>query len=126
MNGESGAAPALDLRAVGVGVLWGIGTLLLGAVVQGIIGHNSQVGEAVLPLMWQALATLLGGFQAARRATGSGWLHGAISGIVLVLCLAAGMGIASALPSMAILMKMAGIGAGAGILGGIAGVNLGR
>lgn len=126
MNGESGAAPALDLRAVGVGVLWGIGTLLLGSVVQGIIGYNTQVAEAVLPLMWQALATILGGFQAARRATGSGWLHGATSGLALVLCLAGGMGIASSLPSMALLLKMAGIGAGAGILGGIAGVNLGR
>jgi putative membrane protein (TIGR04086 family) len=129
MNGESGAAPVLDVRAVGVGVLWGIGILLLGSVLHGLIGFSSPLSagaEMLLPLFWNALAGLFGGFQAARRAAGSGWLHGALAGVCLVLSMAAVMGVTSALPTMAAVLKFAGIGAGAGILGGIAGVNMGR
>lgn len=129
MRSDSGAAPALDLRAVGIGVIWALVVLVLGAFVQALVGLRSPLSESgmqVMTLGWQVLAGLFGGIQAARRAAGSGWLHGALAGAALVLVVAAIMGISSALPGLAALLKMAGIGIGSGAVGGIAGVNLGR
>ncbi|HEY3368483.1 MAG TPA: TIGR04086 family membrane protein [Symbiobacteriaceae bacterium] len=129
MNGESGAAPAFDLKAVGMGIIWGLVVLIVGSVVQGVVGFSTPLSpQAVqtLGLAWQAAAGLLGGFGAARRASGSGWLHGAVAGMALVLAVAAVMGVSSALPTLAVVLKMAGIGTAAGMMGGIAGVNVGR
>jgi len=118
-----------DLRAVGAGVLWGLVIMLVGALMQGLAGYASPLTgrtEDVLTLVWQALGPLVGGFVAARRAAGSGWLHGAVAGLALVLSVASVMGVASALPTLAVLLKMAGIGIGVGALGGVAGVNSAR
>ena len=124
MNGES--SPVLDLRAVGRGTLWGLAGMLVGSVIQGIYGHSSPMAlatEQILTMVWQAAAGLLGGFLAARRAPGAGWLHGAAAGLGIVALLTLFNGIAYSLPDAMVLLKAAGLTAGAGLLGGIAGVN---
>lgn len=118
MNNETSTAPMFDFRAVGTGVLLGLGILMLGGIIQTMASFN-------LPIVWQVAGSLLGGFLAARRAAGSGWLHGALAGAALMLSVAAVMGVHTALPLLADLLKLAGIGTGLGALGGIAGVNLG-
>lgn len=127
MSGEPGSS--FDLRSVGRGTLWGLGAMLLGALIQGLVAHSSPLteqSEAILGMVWQATGALLAGFLAARRAPGSGWLHGATSGLLLVAVLVTINGIATALPAAAALLKAAGLGAGAGALGGVAGVNTRR
>ncbi|MGE5676341.1 MAG: TIGR04086 family membrane protein [Mycobacterium leprae] len=129
MNGTNGESRKFDLMAVGMGVIWGLVVLIGGALVQTVIGLSSPLSTQtieILTLVWQILAGLLGGMTAARRADTAGWLHGAVSGAALVLSIAAVMGVAQALPTLAVLLKMAGIGVVAGTVGGIAGVNLGR
>ncbi|HYG57362.1 MAG TPA: TIGR04086 family membrane protein [Symbiobacteriaceae bacterium] len=120
--------PAVDLRAVGVGIIWGLGLLLGGALLQGIIASGSAMGEgteAVLRWVLHGASALLGGFLAARRAAGTGWLHGALAGVALMLSIAAVMGSHSALPLLARLLVAAGVGTGVGALGGVVGVNTG-
>lgn len=127
MNGDSGASLAFDMRAVGSGALWGVVAMLLGSVLQGVLGFRSPLTpgtEAIMSLVWQALGALLGGFLAARRAPGSGWLHGAAAGLTLVLALTAVNGVATALPPLGALAKAGGLSMGVGALGGVAGVNL--
>lgn len=129
MRDGSGAATGFDVRAVGMGVIWGLGILILGSIVQGIVGYSTAMSPQTVEIMnwvWQAAAGLLGGFSSARRAAGAGWLHGAVAGIALVLSVAAIMGVSSALPTLATVLKMAGIGTAAGMAGGIAGVNTAR
>ena len=126
MDGRTGG---FDIRAVGTGVLWGLGVMALGALLHGLVGYASPLSgrtEDVLTLAVQVTGPLLGGFLAARRAAGSGWLHGALAGLTLVLAIAAVMGIGSALPTLAVVLKIAGIGTGVGALGGIVGVNSSR
>ncbi len=128
MNGEPNAtASGIDLGAIGSGVLWGLGILILGAITQAVMGMSTPLSpamESVMPQIWQGVGALLGGYLAGRRAAGNGLLHGAVSGIALILSVAAIMGVHTALPALAAVLKMAGIGAGAGALGGIFGVNL--
>ncbi len=126
MNGDSGASPAFDLRAVGSGALWGIIAMLIASILQGLLGFRTPLAagtEEILALIWQAIGALLAGFLAARRAPGAGWLHGGAAGLSLVLALAAVNGVATALPGLGALAKAGGIATGAGALGGIAGVN---
>lgn len=123
---RSEAAPGFDLRAVGGGILWGLGVVLAGGVIQGVAGFStalSPVAEARLAVGLQAAGCLVGGFAAARKASGSGWLHGASAGLGLVLVVAGLMGVASAFPSMAVLARAAALGTAVGALSGIAGVN---
>lgn len=129
MHDDSSGGSAIDLRAVGAGVLWGLVLMVVGAIAQLFMGMNSPLSPEMtewLALLWQVAGGLLGGFLAARRAASSGWLHGAMAGMALVLSIAAIMGVRAALPTLAALLKMAGIGTGAGLVGGILGVNLGR
>lgn len=129
MNGEPGSAPSFDLRSVGRGTLWGLGAMLAGALLQGAVAHSSPLteqSEAILGMAWQAAGGLLAGFLAARRAPGSGWLHGGVSGLLLVAILVTVNGIATALPEAGALLKALGLGTGAGALGGVAGVNTRR
>lgn len=129
MSSGTGDTPAFDFRAVGAGMLWGLGLMLLGAVVQGIVGYSTPLSGKVenwLAMAWQAVGPMVGGFMAARRAQGSGWLHGMLAGIAVVLSVAAAMGVHTALPTLAAVLKLVGIGGGAGALGGIAGVNSGK
>lgn len=129
MNGESGAAPAFDLRAVGTGVLWGVGLMALGAAAQGIYAYGSPLSsgaEALAGPVWRTAGAFLGGFMAARRAAGSGWLHGALAGLGMLLPVSLVMGVIEALPGMMAALKVAGLGTAAGIVGGVLGVNMGR
>jgi putative membrane protein (TIGR04086 family) len=128
MNGDSSAPSGLDFRAVGIGMIWGLLLMLAGAVIQTVAATASPLSEVtvgVLKFVWQGLGALVGGYMAARRAGSSGWLHGALSGAALVMALAAVMGFDS-LPTLAYVLKSAGIGAGAGILGGVVGVGGGN
>lgn len=128
MKGETDRPMAFDPGAVVAGMVWGLVLMLFGGIAQGLFGFGrplSAGAENVLTWVWQVAGPLLAGFLAARRAAGSGWLHGAVSGAAVVLSLAAVMGVHSALPTLAALLKLAGIGTGAGALGGIAGVNAG-
>jgi len=127
MNSQS-VGPSVDLRAIGVGMLWGLGLLLMAALGQGVVTFRSPVAvgtELILSIIWQLAAALLSGYFAARRASGAGWLHGALSGVALILAIAAVMGVHTALPTLAAALKMAGIGTGAGALGGVVGINRG-
>jgi putative membrane protein (TIGR04086 family) len=127
MNSNSSSS-AVDLRAVGMGALWGLAMVGLGAMVQSMATGGTTLSPFMDQAMrygLQALGGLVGGFMAARRAEGTGWLHGALAGMALILSIGAIMGITTSLPTLAALLKMGGIGAGAGILGGIAGINVG-
>jgi putative membrane protein (TIGR04086 family) len=129
MNGGTNTGTGVDLRAVGTGMVWGLGLMVAGALLQGVVAFVKPLEPATLMVMewvWPAVASLVGGFLAARRADGAGWLHGALSGAALVLSLGAIIGVASALPTLAWLLKMGGVGAGAGVVGGILGVNTAR
>lgn len=128
MKGSAGS-PGFQPGAVGVGMLWGLGLMLLGVVVQGVVNMGTPLSEGVLRLMdtlWPAVGAAVGGYLAGRRAAGVGWLHGLLAGIALVLSLAAVMGISSALPTLAWALKVGGVSAGAGMLGGVLGVNSAR
>jgi putative membrane protein (TIGR04086 family) len=122
---SGGISPA----AVGRGLLWGLAALVGGGVALGLVGYRTPLDPATeewLRWGWHSAAALLGGFSAGRRATGSGWMHGALSGAVLVLAVAAIMGIASGFPPAGALLRLLGVAMVAGALGGIAGVNLRR
>jgi putative membrane protein (TIGR04086 family) len=126
MNGDSNPSVGVDLRAVGSGMVWGLGLMVLGSLSQGVLDFVSPLGPdtgAVMEMVWPAAGALTGGFLAARRAAGTGWLHGVLAGAGLVLCLGTIMGVASGLPTLAWLLKVGGISAGAGVLGGVLGVN---
>lgn len=129
MNGETGTGSSFDLSAVGSGVLRGLILMLAGAMVQGILSYRAALSpgaEQMWVYTWQGLGCLLAGFLAGRRAGGAGWLHGSMSGIGLALAAAGVMGVLTALPGMAALMKGMVAGGGLGVLGGIVGVNFSR
>lgn len=126
MNNETGASPGFDFRAVGSGALWGWVVMLIGALLQGLYGYRSPLSagaEEMMAIIWQALGALISGFLAARRAQGTGWLHGALAGLSMLLGLTLVNGVVAGMPGLAVLAKAAGISAGAGTMGGIAGVN---
>lgn len=123
------AAQQLDLRAVGGGILWGLGVALTGGVIQGVISAAvplDPLTEARLVMGWQAVGCLVGGYLAARSAGRSGWLQGAVAGLGLVLVVAGLMGVGSAFPPGPALARAALLGAAVGALAGMAGVNAGR
>jgi putative membrane protein (TIGR04086 family) len=123
----AGSGRTIDLAAVGVGMIWGLVVLLAGTLTQGVYGYARPLSpetEATMAFVWHVMAGLAGGFSSARRAAGSGWMHGALAGMALVLSLAAVAGVATALPTLATLLQLAGIGTGAGAVGGIIGVNV--
>jgi putative membrane protein (TIGR04086 family) len=127
MNSETGSAPAFDLRAVGIGLIWGIGVMMVSATIQAMVVFSSPLStamEGIMAMVWQALGAATGGLVAAKRAAGTGWLHGAITGMLLVLLVAALMGVVTALPAAAPLLKMLVISTIAGLLGGVLGVNV--
>lgn len=129
MNGEAAGGASLNVRAVGAGALWGLALMLMGAIAQGLFAHGTPLSgtlEVVLPMAWRVLGAALAGFLAARRAEGAGWLHGLLAGMLLALALGVVTGVIMELPAIAVLAKWAGLGAGAGLVGGVAGVNLGR
>jgi putative membrane protein (TIGR04086 family) len=128
MDGEP-RTHSFDLGAIGRGTLLGLGLLLTAGLVQGMVGYGSPFTvqtENILRLVWQTLASLAAGFWSARRAAGAGWLHGGLAGLFVMLGAAFTMGIASALPAILVLAKMAGVGAGGGALAGVLGINLRR
>jgi putative membrane protein (TIGR04086 family) len=130
MNGDSRIGAGVDFLAVGAGIVWGLLIIVMGGLAQGIasgLGFSPTAAtELLMTLLWHALGAFVGGYLAGRRAGGLGWLHGALSGAALVLAIAAVMGVREALPELAALLKFAGIGTGAGVLGGIFGVNAAR
>lgn len=129
MNRDSVAAPAFDLRAVGTGVLWGVGMMTVGAIGQGVYAFGTPLSggaEAWAGPVWRTAGALLGGFMAARRAAGSGWLHGALAGLGMLVPVSLLMGVIESLPGLMAALKMAGLGTVAGVIGGVLGVNSGR
>jgi putative membrane protein (TIGR04086 family) len=127
MNGERNAGPSFDLSAVGAGVLWGLMMMLTGSMLQGVLAYRSPLSpgaETVWTYIWQGLGALLAGYMAGRKAGGSGWLHGGMAGAGLAIVAAVVMGVLTAMPGMAGLMKALGGGAALGALAGILGVNL--
>lgn len=128
MNGESNTSSGVDLGAVATGMAWGLGLMVLGTLSQGAWAFVKPMDPATVTAMkwvWPAVGSALGGFLAARRAAGTGWLHGALAGAALVLAIGTILGVANGLPTLAWLLKMGGVGAGAGMLGGVLGVNTG-
>jgi putative membrane protein (TIGR04086 family) len=127
MHGDVRSGAGFDGLAVGAGIVWGLMIVVLGGLAQGIasgLGFSPSAGtELVMTLLWHGIGAFVGGFLAARRAGGMGWLHGALSGAALVLSIAAVMGVREALPELAALLKFAGLGTGAGVLGGMLGVG---
>ena len=126
MNGGSGNTSGFNMRAVGVGMIWGLGMMLLSLLIQMIVSSMAPLSAPVLLTLgrvYQGLGALVGGYAAARRAASAGWLHGAISGAALVLSLSAVAGIPFSLVLLADFLKMMGIGTLLGSLGGVVGVN---
>lgn len=114
------------MRAVGVGMIWGLVMMLVSLVIQIIVSSMSPLSApALLTLgrVYQGLGALVGGYAAARRAASAGWLHGAIAGAALVLSLSAVAGLPSSLEVLADFLKLMGIGTLLGSLGGVVGVN---
>lgn len=123
------AAQQLDLRAVGGGILWGLGAALAGGVIQGVISATAPLApltEARLVGGWQAVGCLVGGFLAARSAGRAGWLQGGAAGLGLVLVVTGLMGIGSAFPAGPALARAALLGTAVGSLAGMIGVNTRR
>lgn len=132
MRGSGGeGAPAgagLDLISVAAGTLAGLVCLTVLGLAQGALGHGyplSPAGERIGVFLVQGLASLLGGIWSARRAEGSGWLHGALAGFFLATALAGVMGVKDAFPQMLEFLRRAGASTALGALGGVLGVNLG-
>lgn len=121
-------SPPVDARAVAVGVAV---TFLLTVAVSAVLAvviYLTDITEAHVSgaLYYLGLvAVTLGGAAASRRAGRSGLLHGACTGTAYVLLsLLAG---ALLFPDAAVLAGALGklvTGAGAGALGGVAGINL--
>ncbi|HWI66677.1 MAG TPA: TIGR04086 family membrane protein [Symbiobacteriaceae bacterium] len=129
MHGESNATRGVNLRAVGVGMIWGLGMMVLSLLMQSVVSALSPMSEAtvgILALAYKGLGALFGGYIAAKRAAGAGWLHGAIAGTALMLSLLAVMGVAGPLPLLADFLKVVGVGSLLGTLGGVVGVNAGN
>lgn len=120
--------PPVDLGAVAVGV--GV-TFLLTVTVSALLAvaiYLTDITEAHVTgaLYYIGLvAVALGGAAASRKAQARGWLHGALAGTTyVVLSLAVG---ALLFPQAAVLagaVTKVLVGAAAGVVGGIVGVNL--
>lgn len=127
MNSRTGTGPAFRPGAVGAGMLWGLAVLLVGALINSVGSSLGAIppalAETVMPLVWQGVGALVGGYVAGKRAASIGWLHGALAGMAFVLSLAAIMGVGFALPALADLLKVAGVGLGAATVGGMLGVG---
>jgi len=126
MNGDTSSDHGFNLREILIGTGWGLGILMLSGVIQGIVSHGSPIStglELVLAIIWQGMASLLAGFVAGRRAHVTGWLHGGLSGLFVILAVTTTMGVFTALPTLTALMKMSGIGLVLGAVGGAVGVG---
>lgn len=126
MHGEMGTGRGVNLRAVGVGMIWGLGLMVLSVLVQSVVSMLSPLSQGTLDLLklvYNGLGALVGGYVAARRAAGAGWMHGAMAGTALVLSLVAVMGIADSLPLLKDFLIVMGVGSFLGTLGGVVGVN---
>lgn len=128
---KSGArfTPGLNMRAVGIGMIWGLALMVGTAILQAVFSAISPLSEgtvSLLALAYRGLAALVGGYVAARRASSWGWVHGAMAGTALVLSLFAVMGVGWALPTLADFLKMMGVGSLLGSLGGVVGINSGN
>lgn len=129
MRGGTGFTPGLNMRAVGMGMIWGLALMVGTSILQAIFAAVSPLSEGtveVLALAYRGLAALVGGYVAARRATSWGWVHGAMAGTALVLSLFAVMGVGWALPTLADFLKVMGVGTLLGSLGGVVGINSGN
>lgn len=129
MRGEEGTGPAVDLSAIGSGVLWGLLLMLVSAVLLGIWDFRtapSPETEAGRTLILQVVAAALSGFRAARQAGRAGVLHGLLAGLGLIAAAVVVVGVLTDLPTLVSLLKGLAAGGGAGALAGIAAVNLGR
>lgn len=129
-SGEEGAPPGagLDLSAVGGGTLAGLVWLTMLGVVQGMIGHGYPLTVSLETLgaaLTQGVAAVMGGIWSARRAAGSGWLHGALTGLLFAGAIACVMGIKDAFPALSAFAQRAGAATALGALGGVIGVNMG-
>jgi putative membrane protein (TIGR04086 family) len=127
-EGEGSAPAGIDLGAARFGAVAGLALLVLLSLLQGLLGWF-----VTLPDLWeqaslwaaQGLSTLAAGIWAARRAEGSGLLHGALAGLSVALVIAAATGVRGALPEWSVLLTRCGLAAALGGLGGIAGLNAG-
>ncbi|HYF78077.1 MAG TPA: TIGR04086 family membrane protein [Symbiobacteriaceae bacterium] len=128
MNSGTGFTPGLNMRAVGIGMIWGLVLMLGTSLLQTVFSAISPMSEGTLGLLalaYRGLAALVGGYVAARRASSWGWVHGAMAGTALVLSLFAVMGVGWALPTLADFLKVMGVGTLMGSLGGVVGINSG-
>jgi len=129
LNRESNGTSGLNLGAVGVGMIWGLGLMILSVLVQALVSSMAPLSASTIDLLslaYRGLGALVGGYMAARRAASVGWLHGAAAGVALVLSIFAVMGVGVALPTLADFLKMTGVGTVLGTLGGVVGVNAGN
>lgn len=126
MHGDSNLPRGLDLRAVGMGMIWGLVLMLIAVLAGTVVGSvaPSWQGSQTVTLVCQALGAFVGGFVAARRGQAVGWLHGAVAGALLALSLFGVMGIGmDDFPGLAAFLKVMGGGTALGMLGGVLGVN---
>lgn len=115
------------VRPLLIGVAAGVaaGSLLLAAAAA-VMASVQVPMAAVTPiaLAITVLASLIGGFTAARLLREQGLLIGAASGLLIFLVIAiAGFGFSVPISGVQVFLKLA-LTVGGGALGGIAGVNL--
>jgi len=129
MWGEEETGPAVDLSAIGSGVLWGLLLMLVSAMLLGVWDFRaapSPETEAGRTIVLQVVAAALSGFRAAWLAGRAGILHGLLAGLGLIASAVVVIGVLTDLPTMVSLLKGFIAGGGAGALAGVAAVNLGR
>ena len=109
---------------VAVGSLFGVLLLLAAAAVMASVGTSAAVTPVVLAVI--VLASLVGGFTAARSFKERGLLIGAACGALLfALTVLGGLGIESTVSGAVALLKPI-LAVGGGALGGVSGVNIKR
>ena len=121
-------APGFSVAAVVRGFAVAVGLIVVLTFILAMVLRWSPVSEARLPVMGGGIALLsafIGGAVAGRAAASSGWLHGGTAGLLLGL-LAALLGATlggEGFLALATVVR-AGLGLGAGMAGGVFGVNL--
>jgi putative membrane protein (TIGR04086 family) len=117
----------LSPTAVGAGVSVGFIVTLISAGILALILALTPVTEkalaAVVSVMG-ALSVFAGGFAAARRSGGRGWLHGGVTGCAYAAaCFLVGLIFFPGLMPPATLPRRLILGFGIGLIGGITALN---
>lgn len=125
MQRTESAAGGVAGRAVGGGVLTGLGVMAASALALALAAWRLPVTPRqveVLALAGQLAGALAAGIASGRRAGAGGLVNGVLAGVGLAVVLALLGGIAASFPDLGSFLRRAALLAGAGALGGVVGV----